>query len=175
MHGRRAKRWMAGVHSALRRLLSGQEASPTRSLTPRARGAEWWRHPQAPQFHLDPGLEHLADNRTVRLLMTVQQQAGVDVEASLEARWRGAGIEMEFTRPWLDVRERTYQVKPVVADPLAATDTSIDSEHISFEVRFEWAGGPRHCRWIWPLVQEHNGRWMLDAAGSNSATLAERW
>ena len=58
----------------------------------------------------------MPDGRTVRRQMTSQQTAGHDVEASLRARWRGAGVELPFVVPLIDIREHTYQMKSTIDD-----------------------------------------------------------
>ena len=140
----------------------------------RPRGGErWWTRRGAPVFRLEPVAGQMPDGRTVRLLMTLRQTAGGDVEASLRARWRGAGVEMPSVAPLIDVREHTYQMKPAIADPARSDDAEVPPEHAAFELSFEWQGGRRHCLWVWPLIQERDGRWTLAAAGTEPPS--RRW
>ena len=117
----------------------------------------------------------MPDGRTVALLVTFQQISGHDVEASLCARWRGAGVEMPCVAPLVDIHEHTYQMKPTIADPARSGDTGIPSGHAAFELSFEWNGAVRHCLWAWPLIQERDGRWALALTTASTATPAKRW
>lgn len=141
----------------------------------RSAGVRWADQAGAPQFRLDPLANRLPDGQTVRLLMTFKQTAGHDVEASLRARWRGAGTDADFATPLIDIREHTYQMKVSLADPAQTSDPEIEPQHVGFELAFEWEGAERHCLWIWPLVQERDGRWLLDATPANTEQPAQRW
>ena len=146
------------------------------SWLPRRRARRgWWTRPHAPQFRLAPSAEQLPDGRTVRVLMTFQQRVGADVEARLQARWRGAGITEDFAIPLRDIRERTYAMKPTIADPTAATDDEIAAEHVAFEIRFRWEDADRHCLWVWPLREERGGRWVLEATAANTDRPVQCW
>ena len=135
----------------------------------------WWTRPRAPVFRVDPVAGHMPDGRTVRLLMTFRQVAGHDAEALLRARWRGADVEMPFVVPLIDIREHTYQMKSTIADPERSEDDDIPPQHVAFELVFEWDGAQRHCLWIWPLIQERDGRWALALTPANTETPSQRW
>lgn len=160
-----------GLRAALR--------APLRWLRRRADGggvaASWWAGPRAPRFHVDPGVDQLPDGRTLRVLMTFRQLRGPDLDAALQARWRGAGLDDAFATPLLDVRERTYQMRPIIADPLAASDSEIPEQHLGFELRFHWRGEERHCLWVWPFQQLRDGRWELHTTAGNTDAPARAW
>ena len=158
--------WFVRLRSRIASLFSGGDAG---------RSARWARQLGAPQFQLEPLANRLPDGQTVRLLMTFSQSAGRDIEASLRARWRGAGTDADFTTPLLDIREHTYQMKAAIADPEQTSDPEIDPQHVGFELTFEWQGAQRHCLWIWPLFEERDGRWSLDATSTNTDQPASRW
>ena len=141
----------------------------------RRRGRGWWTHPKAPLFHVEPGVDQLPDGNTFRVLMTLRQLGGSEVEASLRARWRGGGLPSDFVTPMLDVRERPYQMKPIIADATAASDSEIEAEHLAFELRFDWNGEERHMLWIWPMRQDRLGRWFMEVTGANTDQPAEHW
>lgn len=166
--------WRARLRAAMRLRLPGGRRRRTRPARRRAAG-EWWRQPHAPRFSVDPGSDELPDGRTVRVLMTFRQRAGHDVEASLRARWRGAGIRMEPAAPLRDVRERTYQLHPAIADPLETGDGEIEAGQVAFEIEFRWQGAVRHCLWLWPLRQRRDGRWVLLARAADTDAPTRRW
>ena len=140
-----------------------------------APSALWASQPGAPQFRLEPTANRLPDGKTVRLLMTFTQTGGREVEASLRARWRGAGIDAEYATPLVDIREHTYQTKAVLADPEQTSDPAIDAQHVGFELAFDLGGVERHCLWVWPLFQERDGRWSLNVTSANTEQPAQRW
>lgn len=162
-----------GLWTRVRSMLGSLLPAPT--ARPARRGERWWTRARAPVFVVDPIAAYMPDGRSVRLLMTFRQTAGGEVEASLRARWRGAGVEMPFVAPLIDVREHSYQMKPTMADPARADDAEIPPEHAAFELSFEWDGGQRHCLWVWPLIQERDGRWALAATAASTETPARRW
>ncbi len=141
----------------------------------RSADARWAGQAGAPQFRVDPLANRLPDGHTVRLLMTFAQIAGQDVEASLRARWRGAATDADFATPLIDIAEHSYQMKVVLADPTQTSDAELEPQHVGFEVAFAWKGAERHCLWIWPLVQERDGRWVLNATPANTEQPAQRW
>ncbi len=159
-----------GLRSALARLLGRPGAAGARR-----RGGSWWGHPQAPRFHVAPGIDQLPGGQTFRLLMTFRQLQGPDVEANLTARWRGSGIVDDFATPMLDIRERTYQMRPSIADADAVSDEEIPPQHVGFELRFHWREKERHCLWIWPLEQQRDGRWALHTTSANTDAPASDW
>ncbi len=162
-----------GLWTRVRSMLGVLLPEPT--PRPPGRGERWWTRPRAPVFRVDPVASHMPDGRTVRLLLTFRQTAGHDVEASLRARWRGAGVEMPFVAPLIDIREHTYQMKSTIADPARSDDADVPAEHAAFELSFEWDGGERHCLWVWPLIQERDGRWALAATAANTETPSRQW
>ena len=107
--------------------------------------------------------------------MTFQQLRGPDVEAGLKARWRGGGLADGFATPMLDIRERTYQMKPIITDPTATSDDDVPPQRIGFELRFQWPGRERHGLWIWPFQQQRNGSWILHTTAANTDILARSW
>jgi hypothetical protein len=159
--------WLARLRSRIAALFSAGGDD--------ARSARWAGQPGAPQFRLEPTANRLPDGKTVRLLMTFTQTSGRDIEASLRARWRGAGTDADYATPLVDIREHTYQTKAALADPEQTSDAEIDAQHVGFELAFELDGLERHCLWIWPLFQERDGRWSLDATSANTDQPARRW
>lgn len=163
--------WLTQLLSRVASLAPRRNGSRAR----RAADARWANHAGAPQFRLEPLATRQPDGQSVRLSMTFTQTAGHDVEASLRARWRGAGTDADFATPLIDVREHTYQMKASPADPEQSRDPEIEPLHVGFELAFEWEGAERHCLWIWRWVQEPDGRWLLDATPVNTEQPAQRW
>lgn len=159
--------WLARLRSGLAALFSGGGAG--------SRSARRASQPGAPQFRLEPTANRLPDGKTVRLLMTFTQTGGREIEASLRARWRGAGTDANYTTPLVDIREHTYQTKAALADPEQTSDPQIDAQHVGFELAFELGGVERHCLWVWPLFQERDGRWSLNVTSANTEQPAQRW
>lgn len=140
-----------------------------------AHSARWTHQSGAPQFRLEPTVNHLPDGQTVRLLMTFTQISGRDVGASLRARWRGAGTDAYYAIPLVDIREHTYQTKVVLADPEQTSDPEIEAQHIGFELAFELDEFKRHFLWIWPLFKELDGRWSLRVDSASIGQPAQCW
>ena len=162
-----------GLRSALLSRLPWRRRG-TRTATRRG-AANWWSQARAPRFRVDPVVDSLPGGQTVHLLMTFQQLRGPDVEAGLQARWRGGGLGDAFTTPMLDIREHTYQMKPSIADPDATSDAEIPPQHLGFELRFQWQGRERHGLWIWPVQQKRNGSWVLHTTAANTDIPARAW
>jgi hypothetical protein len=117
----------------------------------------WPNRPGAPQFRLDPGIE------AGRLLCEFRISGASPVPGGVEARWVGAGTNMNWTRPMpqnvpVGANYQSYQLKAVEMKPTPPDDKVV------FEVRFNLDDGQHGGRWVWPMHQDASkGHWILDA------------
>lgn len=117
----------------------------------------WISRAGGPQFRMSPGIDH------GKLLCQFRISNASPAPGGLEARWLGAGTDMDWTAPMpgnvpAGASYQTYQMKPTEMAPKPPAD------EVTFEVRFNLEDGLHSGRWIWPLRQhESKGHWILDS------------
>lgn len=117
----------------------------------------WISRAGGPQFRMSPTVDH------GKLLCQFRISNASPAPGGVEARWLGAGTDMDSTAPMLGnvpagASYQTYQMKPTEMAPKPPDD------QVTFEVRFNLEDGPHYGRWIWPLRQhESKGHWILDS------------
>lgn len=158
-----ASKLVAMVRRAVQR--KGRDSSPvttkdsfntTVEATRAAPATPWPVRAGGPQFRMSPGLDQS------RLLCDFQISNSSPAPGGLEARWVGAGTNMDWTKPMpvpvsSGKAQAKYRMKPVAMAPKPPAD------EVAFEVRFYLDDGQHGGRWTWPVRQHEKGHWRIEA------------
>jgi hypothetical protein len=130
----------------------------------------WVKRPGGPRFRLSPGVHR------GKLLCTFQID-GTPAPGGVEAKWVGAGIDMDWATPMHEnvpsgASYQKYQMKSVSMNPAPPQD------EVAFEVRFYLEDGLHGGKWLWPLKQHPKGHWDLianEGSGVFQPRLEDTW
>ena len=132
----------------------------------------WPDRAGAPQFAMRPNIHE------GRLLCEFYVLHASPAPGGVEAKWLGAGTNMDWTRleprsvP-RDPSSQKYKMKPTEMAPTPPSD------QVMLEIRFNLEDGPHGGRWTWPMHQhESKGHWILDShlgSGTNQPSLDDAW
>ena len=112
----------------------------------------WPKRAGAPRFRMEPRLY-----RGERLLCQFTISDASPSPGGVEARWFGAGVEMEWREPMPENRPGCFRMEPVPMAPQPPVD------QVSFEVRFNLEDGQHWGRWTWSLREHDKGHWEIEA------------
>ena len=130
----------------------------------------WINRPGGPEFRLYPTVD--GDGR---LLCSFRIDATLP-PGGVEAKWTGAGTDMDWTKPMqqnVPANYREHQMKPASMSP------SLPQDKVTFHVRFYLEDGLLHGGyWVWPLNQQPGERWELapeHGSGLRQPPLDQTW
>ena len=132
----------------------------------------WPKRAGAPRFRMSPGIDN------GRLICDFKISDASPAPGGVEARWQGAGTQMEWTEPMSGnvlhgSSEQRYQMKATQMMPSPPADEA------TFEVRFNLEDGPHGGRWTWPMhLHESKDHWILDShlgSGVHQPSLEDAW
>lgn len=134
----------------------------------------WIRRPGCPVFLMSPG----TDFPNSRVLCTFYLDTPSQ-PASVEAKWSGPGINMDWVTPMLENLDRGrpnrtgYQMKPINFN----ADSS-DNVEMRFSVRFWLDDGEHGATWIWPMQLGVRHHWQFNhkkGSGTGQPHLDDTW
>ena len=117
----------------------------------------WVGRAGGPRFTMSPGIDK------GRLLCQFRISDASPAPGGIEARWLGAGTDMDWTAPMSEnvPAGASYQKYQMKATEMAPTPPA---DEVVLEVRFNLEDGPHQGRWVWPLREhEAKGHWILDS------------